>query len=66
MPGLNGKTVKLKSKVPQEDTSLPIPSTVVEQFKEGVTLFVELMHINNIVFLVSKASHMNYYQCVPI
>ena len=66
VPGLKGKTVKRKSKLPQEDKSISIPPTVVEQFKDGITLSIDMMHVNKVAFLVSKSYHLNYYQCIPI
>lgn len=66
VPTLKGKTVKWKSKLPREDECLSIPPTVVERFKEGITLSINVMHVNRVAFLVSKSYNLNYYQCIPI
>ena len=31
-----------------------------------ITLYIDIMHMNKVSFLVSKAYYLNYYQCVPI
>ena len=61
-----GKTTQKKSKLPREDEVIDIPSPIVERYKDGITLSIDIMHVNKICFLVSKAYHLNYYQCVPI
>ena len=66
IPGLKGKIVKQKSKLPQEDKSISIPPTIVEYFKAGITLSINVMHVNKVAFLVSKSYHLNYYKCIPI
>ena len=66
MPSLKGKMVQRKSKLQREDEPISVPPTIVEQFKHGVTLSIDVMHVNKIAFLVSKAYHLAYYQCIPI
>ena len=61
IPGLKGKIVRRKSKLPHEDESISIPPTIVERFKEGITLSIDVMHVNKVAFLVLKAYHLNYY-----
>ena len=63
---LKGKTVRRKSKLPREDATIDVPQAIVDQFKEGTTLSIDIMHVNKVSFLVSKAYHLNYYQCIPI
>ena len=50
VPGLKGKTVKQKSKLPQENECISIPPTIVEGFKEGITLSIDVMHVNKVPF----------------
>ena len=66
VPTMKDKTVKRKSKLPREDEYVSIPPTVDERFKDGITLSVDVMHVNEVVFLLSKSYHLNYYQCIPI
>ena len=63
---LKGKTVWRKSKLPREDATIDIPPAIIDQFKEGITLSIGIMHVNKVSFLVSNAYHHNYYQCIPI
>ena len=63
---LKGKTVRKKSKLPREDAAIEIPPTIIDQFKEGITLSIDIMHVNKVSFLVSKLYHLNYYQCITI
>ena len=63
---LKGKTTRKKSKLPREDEAIDIPSPIVERYKDGLMLSIDIMHVNKICFLVSKAYHLNYYQCIPI
>ena len=63
---LKRKTVRRKSKLPREDTSIEIPPAIIERFKEGIILFIDVMHVNKVSFLVSKSYHLNYYQCILI
>ena len=63
---LKGKTVRRKIKLPREDTTIDVPPAVVDWFKEGITLSIDIMHVNKVSFLVSKAYHLSYYQCIPI
>ena len=52
---LKGKTVRRKSKLPREDATNDVPPAIVDQIKEGITLFVDIIHMNKVSFLVSKA-----------
>ena len=61
VPMMKGKTNKHKSKLPREDECLSIPPTVIQQFKDGITLSIDVMHVNKVPFLISKAYHLNYY-----
>ena len=63
---LKGKTTRRKSKLPREDDTNDIPSPIVERYKVRITVSIDIMHVNKICFLVSKAYHLNYYQCIPI
>ena len=63
---LKGKTVRRKSKLPREDATIRIPPAIIEHFKEGITLSIDIMHVNKVSFLVLKSYHLNYYQCILI
>ena len=63
---LKGKTVRKKSKLPREDATIEIPPAIIDQFKEGITLSIDIMHVNKVLFLVSKSHHLDYYQCILI
>ena len=63
---LKGKVTQKKSKLPKEDSTIDIPSPIIKGYKDGITLSINIMHVNRISFLVSKAYHLNYYQCIPI
>ena len=63
---LKRKTIRKKSKLPREDTTINIPSAVIDQFKKWTTLLIDMVHANKVSFLMSKANYLNYYQCIPI
>ena len=63
---LKDRTVRKKSKLPREDVTIEIPPAIIDQFKEGITLSIDIMHVNKVLFLVLKSYHLNYYQCIPI
>ena len=65
VPGLKGKTVKMKSKLPREDEPIEVPSTIVRKYKD-IMLSIDVMQVNKTPFLVSKAHHLGYYQCIQI
>ena len=51
VPGLKGKTIEWKSKLPREDEAISVPPTIVEKFKDGITVSVDVMHVNKVCFL---------------
>ena len=63
--GLKGKTFKIKSKLPREDEPIDVPPTIACRYK-NITLSIDVMQVNKIPFLVSKAHHLGYYKCIPI
>ena len=63
---LKGVSTRRKSKLPREDETIDIPSQIAKRYKDGVTLSIDVMHVNKISFLVSKDYHLNYYQYIPI
>ena len=63
VPGLKGKTMNHKSKLPREDEQIDIPPNIAKQYGK-VTLFIDVMHVNNISYIVFKAYHIGYYQCI--
>ena len=52
--------------IPRKGATIDIPQAIVDQFKEGITLSIDIMHVNKVYFLVLRAYHLNYYQCIPI
>ena len=49
--GLKGKTVRRKSKLPKEDATIEFPPAIVDQFKEEITLSIDIMHVSKVSFL---------------
>ena len=58
---IKGKSVTKKSKLPREDVAIERQSEIERKF-QSVTLSVDVMHINQIPFMVAKSYHINYYQ----
>ena len=53
--------VRKKSKCLREDTNINISPVIIDWFKEGITLLIDIMHVNKVLFLVTKDYHLNYY-----
>ena len=45
IPGLKGKTFKMKSKLPREDELIDFPHTIVRRYK-NITLSIDMMQVN--------------------
>ena len=64
-PSLKRKSLNRKSKLPREDVSLKRPKEINSKFASIMLLF-DVIHGNQIPFLVSKSYHTNHYQtCAP-
>ena len=63
---LKDKTVRKKSKLPRKNATIDVPPAIIDQFREDITLSIDIMHMNKVSFLVSKTYHLNYYQCISI
>lgn len=59
------KSVKKKSRLPREDIAIKRPTEIERKF-QSVTLSVNVMHLNQIPFMVAKPYHINYYQVQPL
>ena len=62
---LKAKTVQKKSKILREDEERELPEHIMEEFK-SITLFIDVMHVNGIVFLISKSAHIGHHITIPI
>ena len=55
----------MKSKLPKDDEPIDNPPTIAHQYKD-ITLSIDVMQVNKISFLLSKAHYIGYYQCILI
>jgi hypothetical protein len=58
---MKGKTVKRKSKMPQEDDISDIPPNIIKEYS-NVHLSIDIMHVNGIKFLISYSKHIGMLQ----
>jgi hypothetical protein len=58
---MKGKTVKRKSKMPQEDDISDIPANIIKEYY-NVHLSIDIMHVNGIKFLISYSKHIGMLQ----
>ena len=63
--GLKEKTMIRKSKLPREDKPVEIPPYIAKHYKY-ITLSIDVIYVNKILFIVSKSYHIGYYQCIHI
>ena len=62
---LKGKTTKKPSKIHNADKVRDIPSHIVKNYSK-VNLYIDVMHVNGIIFLVGASRHIGLIQCVCI
>ena len=58
---MKGKTVKRKSKMPQEDDITDIPPSIIKEYSK-IHLSIDVMHVNGIKFLISYSKHIGLLQ----
>jgi hypothetical protein len=61
VPAMKGKTVKRKSKMPREDDISDIPPMIIQEYSD-VHLSIDIMHVNDIIFLISYSQHIGLLQ----
>jgi hypothetical protein len=61
VPAMKGKTVKRKSKMPQEDDISDIPFNIIKEYSK-VHLAIDIFHVNGIKFLLSYSKHIGLLQ----
>ena len=62
---LKGKTTKSPSKMPNLDEITDLPKHIVKHYSQ-VNLYIDIMHVNGIMFLVGVSKHIGLIQCVCI
>ena len=62
---LKGKITKRPSKMPNRDEITDLPSNIVKNYSQ-VSLYIDVMHDNGIMFLVGVSKHIGLIQCVCI
>ena len=62
---LIGKTTKKPSKMPNANEVRDIPFNIVKNYSK-VNLYIDVMHIDGIMFLVGASRHIGLIQCVCI
>ena len=63
--GMKGKSVKRPSKMPNPDEVRDIPQHIVKNYSK-VSLYIDVMHVNGIMFLLGISMHIGLIQCVCI
>ena len=49
----------------REDKRYKLPEDLNETF-QNITLFIDVMHVNQLLFLVSKSAHIGHHISVPL
>ena len=62
---MKGKTTKKPSKMPNPDEVRDVPQHIVKNYSK-VSLYIDVIHVNNIMFLVGVSRHIGLVQCVCI
>ena len=63
--GMEGKSIKRPSKMPNPDKLRDIPQHIVKNYSK-VRLYIDVMHVNGIIFLPGISKHIGLIQCVCI
>ena len=63
--GIKGKTTKKPSKMTNTDEVRDVPQHIVKNYSK-VSLYIDVMHVNGIIFLVDVSRHIDLVQCVCI
>ena len=62
---LKGKSTKKQSKMPNPDEVRDVPEHIVKNYSK-ISLYIDVMHVNGIMFLVSVSKHIGLVQCICI
>ena len=63
--GMKGKTTKKPSKMSNPEEVRDVPQHIVENYSK-VSLYIDVMHVNGIMFSVGVSRHIGFVQCVCI
>ena len=62
---MKGKSTKKQSKMPNPDEVRDVSEHIVENYSK-VDLYIDVMHVNGMMFLVSVSKHIGLVQCICI
>ena len=62
---LKGKTVRNNEKHVREDANLDVPAYIMDRYRD-VTLSIDIMHVNGILFFIGISRHIKHIVVVPI
>ena len=62
---MKGKPTKKPSKMPNPDEVRDVPQHIVKNYSK-VSLYIDVMHVNGIMYLVGVSKHIGLVQCVCI
>ena len=62
---LKGKSTMRQSKMPNQDEVRDVPEYIVKNYSK-VSLYIDMMHVNSIMFFVSVSKHIGLVQCICI
>ena len=65
MAALEGKSTKKQSEMPNPDEIRDIPEHIAKNYSK-VNLYIDVMHVNGIMFLISVSKHIGLVQCICI
>ena len=63
--GMKGKRTKKRSKMPNPDEVRDVPQHIVKNYSK-VSLYIDVMQVNSIMFLVGVSKYIGLVQCVCI
>ena len=63
--GMKGKTTKKPGKMPNPNEVGDVPQHIAKNYSK-VSLYIDVMHVNGIMFLVGVSRHISLVQCVCI
>ena len=62
---LKGKLTKKQSKMPNPDEIRDVPEHIAKNYLK-VSLYIDVMHVNGLMFLMSVSKHIGLVQCICI
>ena len=63
--GMKGKSTKKPSKMPNPDKVRDVPQHIAKNYSK-VSLYIDVMHVNGIIFLLGASKHIGLIWCVCI